>query len=201
MGIKMRLCDMNRVFRERDKNNCIYFNNGSYIGSGEHIFYGNENKLGYALEIIDKGYISKEHRNACGIGRKVAARAKYALVREFQVTRFGEDEDNNPNPALYPNLPKFLPEATPTATCSYIAVEEVKDIALVFHIDELQAGLKDPGGLHNAFFTFQCRNPGFQGADCNHWASTIPFPTPRVSQQGCGTLNLHLLRRRGRYWQ
>ena len=21
----------------------------------------------------------------------------------------GEDEDNNPNPALYPNLPKFLP--------------------------------------------------------------------------------------------
>ena len=150
---------MNRMFKERDKNNCIYFNNGSYIGSGEHILYG-DGRLGYILEIKDKGYISKEHRNACGIGRKVPARAKYALVREFQVTRFGEDEDNNPNPALYPNLPKFLPEATPTATCSYVAVEEVKDIALVFHIDELEAGLKDPGGLHNAFFTFQYRNPG-----------------------------------------
>ena len=72
---------------------------------------------------------------------------------------------SNPNPALYPNLPKFLPEAIATATCVYIPIGEVTDVALVFHIDELNEGSIDPGGMHNAFLPFSI---GIRVADCNH---------------------------------
>ena len=158
---------------EREKNNAIYFNEGSFIGAGENCLFERDGttKLGGILGITDKGYISKEHRSACGIGRKVPATAKYALVREYEIVEY-EGTDNNPDPSVYTNLPSSLPEAIPTAVCCYIPVEDVKDIAFVFPIDTIQVGRYSPAGLHNAFFTTHYRNPGGRLQPLNN---LVPF--------------------------
>ena len=166
--------EMDSIFEEREKNNCIYYD-GNLISSGEFVLYngGNEgDKLGYILDIKDKANISKLDRAACGIPRKALGTSKYALVREIQ-TRHGVA---NPDPQKYNLLPRNLPEAIPTANCCYIPVEEVKDVAFVFHIDQIQGGRCNPAGFNNAFFTKKCRNPSNRTCKLDAFNS---FPNPK----------------------
>ena len=124
MGISLKLCDMNLRFKEREKNNCIYFE-GSFISSAEYVLYGDGAKLGYILDIKDKANIPKDERSACGINRKIPGTAKFALVREFETK-----VSPNPDTEVYTMLPaRGLQEAIPTSNCCYIPVEEIKDVA------------------------------------------------------------------------
>ena len=118
----LKVTDMNLIFKEREKNNCIYFE-GSFISSGECVLYGDgaAAKLGYILDIKDKANISKDERSACGINRKIPGTAKFALVREFETK-----VSSNPDTEVYTMLPaRGLQEAIPTANCCYIPVEEI----------------------------------------------------------------------------
>ena len=165
----MKITDVNAIFQEREKNNCIYFD-GSFISSAEFVLCG-DGSLGYILDIQDKANISKEDRSASGIPWKTPGTAKFALVREFE-TKHGV---TNPNPQKHTMLPKGLAEAIPTATCSWIPIEEVTDIAYVFHINDIHAGKCSPGGRPNAHFARRCRNPSDELAPLKE---IDPFPNP-----------------------
>ncbi len=65
----------------------------------------------------------------------------------------------DPDPHKYTMLPKILDEAIPTATVAFIAVEQVKSIAYLFHVDDIQAGRYNPGGLANGYAVRRYRGP------------------------------------------
>ena len=73
---------------------------------GEYCIYGENNLVGFVMDSLDKHYISKEERKACGITGAIKKDARYVLVREVK-TRHGVA---NPNEGRCPMLPKGLPE-------------------------------------------------------------------------------------------
>ena len=54
-------------------------------------------------------------------------------------------------------VPKVLKEAIPTSNCTHIPVQQVKDIAFLFHADEIQSGKYRPGGVNNGYLVRRCR--------------------------------------------
>ena len=155
MGFKLPLPRINIRYKEGNKYNCIELFQGSLIRKGEFCTYGEDKQVGFIMDSLDKCYISKEERRACGISGSIKKDARYVLVREI-ITRHGVA---NPDEDRYDMLPPGLPEAIPTAVCNWIPVEEVHGIAFLFDIEKIQDLTYNPAGIANAYFTRRYTNP------------------------------------------
>ena len=148
MVFTLKATEIEGRLRNNNRGNCIELN-GSIIGSGEFILYGIDSTLvGHVLCIEDYRDIDKWERSQCRLPRGNGA-ARYALVRQIEIKEGVSNPD--PDPHNYTMLPKILDEAIPTATVAFIAVEQVMSITYLFHmhIDDIQAGRYNPGGLAN----------------------------------------------------
>ena len=156
MVLTLKATEIEGRLRNSKRGNSIELN-GSLIGSGEFILYGIESNLvGQVICIEDYRDIDKWERSQCRLPRGNGA-ARYALVRQIELKEGVSNPE--PDPHKYTMLPKILDEAIPTATVAFIAVEQVKSIAYLFHIDDIQAGRYNPGGLANGYAVRRYRGP------------------------------------------
>ena len=56
-------------------------------------------------------------------------------------------------------VPRDTQEAIPTAQCRYVLEEEIKEIAFVFHLDDIKEGKYNIHGMDNAYAVRRCKNP------------------------------------------
>ena len=102
--------------------------------------------LGQVISVVDYRDIPRLERK--GMPRVIGT-ARFVLVRRIIVQNGLEQPELNPD--LYGRVPKQIDEAIPTCNLTYIPVGDVKSIAYLFHIDDVQAGKYKPGGIGNAF--------------------------------------------------
>ena len=155
MVFQLKAAEMERRLRESNRGNCIELNTEAIISAGEYDGYGDA-LLGQVLAIDDYRGISKWERSQCRLPRGDGT-VRYVLIRQIE-TREGVSNPE-PNFKQYNMLPPALNEAIPTANVAFIAEEQVNSIAFLFHIDAIQAGWYNPGGMSNAYLVRRYRNP------------------------------------------
>jgi len=155
MVFQLKAAEIERTLRESNRGNCIKLN-GATVSAGEFVGYG-DGLLGQVLDIQEYRDISKLERSQCGLPGRGIGTTRYVLMRQIE-TREGVSNPV-PHPHQYNKLPKVLNEAIPTANVAFITVDQVNSIAFLFHIDAIQSGRYDPGGMVNAYLVRRYRNP------------------------------------------
>ena len=156
MVFQLKATEIERRLRESKSGNIIKLKTEANIYAGEYVVYG-DGLLGQVLSIVDYSETSKWERTQCGLSPRVIGSARYVLIRQIE-TREGV---SNPEPDShkYGMLPKVINEAIPTANVAFIPVDQVYSIAFLFHIDEIQAGRYNPGGIRNGYLVRRYKDP------------------------------------------
>jgi hypothetical protein len=151
---------VNRAINSNAGNCILLLNCGGLLRSGDFVRYASSDRngshgqqkgllVGQVVAIEDLEKIPHAERRACAEVRGNED-DRMALIRLYKIAK--GSSVRRPNSVDYPNIPSSLEKVIRTNNVEWIKVENILTIAFVFHLEEINKGRSNCGGMRNAFF-------------------------------------------------